>query len=125
MMFVARLLVTAAALYVATRLVDGIAFDGPPVGLLAVALVFGVVNTFVAPVLTLLSFPVVIVTLGLFLLVINGAMLLLTARIAGSLGFAFTVRDFGAAFWGALVVSLVTMMLNTFVRDDRKRRRDE
>jgi putative membrane protein len=113
--FLTRLVITAAALYAATRLVDGISYAGAPLGLLAVALVFGAVNGLVAPVLKFFSFPLVIVTLGLFLLVINGAMLLLTARLAASLGFAFTVRDFGSAFWGALVVSLVSMILQSLV----------
>lgn len=115
-----RLLVNAAALWVATRLVDGITFRGTPVALLGVALVFGVVNTLVKPIIKFFSFPVVLVTLGLFLLVINAAMLLLTSSLSRALGLGFTVRGFGAAVLGALVVSVTGMVLGAFTDSDKK-----
>jgi putative membrane protein len=110
-----RLLITAAALWVATRVVPGISFTGDPLLLLGVALVFGVLNVVVRPVLVLFAFPFVIVTLGLFLLVLNAAMLWLTSAASGILGLGFQVEGFMAAFLGGLVVSLVSMALSLFV----------
>jgi putative membrane protein len=115
MPFLLRLLVNAVALYAATRWVDGIRYAGEPLGLLAVALVFGVVNSFIAPVLKFFSLPLIFLTLGIFALVINGLMLMLTSRVASSLGFAFTVQDFGSAFWGALCISVVSVILGWLV----------
>lgn len=122
MKFLTRLLINAAALYAATRLVDGISYAGPPLGLLAVAVVFAAVNTFIKPVVKFFSFPFILLTLGIFTLVINGVMLLITARFSSALGFAFTVRDFGAAFWGALVISLASLVLGALLVDDDKKK---
>jgi len=115
--FLIRLLVTAASLWAAVELVPGIAHEGDWPGLLGVALVFGVVNAVVRPVLALLTCPLVLLTLGLFIFVLNAAMLALTAAIATSLGLDFTVTGFGAALLGALVVSIVSAILNIFVAD--------
>jgi putative membrane protein len=122
MKFLTRLLINAAALYAATRLVDGISYAGPPLGLLAVAVVFAAVNTFIKPVVKFFSFPFILLTLGIFTLVINGVMLLIKARFSSELGFAFTVRDFGAAFWGALVISLASLVLGALLVDDDKKK---
>jgi putative membrane protein len=121
MRFVIRLLVYAAALWVATQLVPGVVFTGDWLTLLAVALVFGVVNAVVRPVTKLVTFPFIILTLGLFLLVINGLMLMLTSAVSGWLGLGFDVRGFGAAFWGALVVSLVNAVVWLIARDGERR----
>ena len=115
-----RLLINAAALYVAARFVDGISFSGPPMALIAVALVFGVVNTIVKPVIKLFSIPVIFLTLGLFLVVINGTMLLLTSRLSLTLGLGFSVRGFIPALLGAIVVSLTSLVLGQFLEDERK-----
>ena len=80
--------------------------------LLGVALVFGVVNAFVRPVARILTFPIVILTLGLFLLVINGFMLWLTSALSDALDLGFHVQGFVAAFLGALVVSIVSGALS-------------
>jgi len=115
-----RLLANAAALWVATRLVPGVTYDGGWLPLFGVALVFAVVNTFIRPLAQVLTFPLVIVTLGLFLLVINGCMLWLTSALSDSLGLGFHVSGFWAAFWGALVVSIVSGMLSLMVTTDRR-----
>lgn len=119
MRFLLKVAVNAGALYVATRVVDGIAYSGGPLGLGAVALVFAVVNSVIRPVVKFFSFPVIFLTLGLFTFVINGFMLLLTSRLASALGFRFDVRGLSAAVLGALVVSVVSMLLNSMMRDDR------
>jgi len=104
-------------LWVATRIVPGVSYTGGWIPLLGVALVFGVVNAFVRPVARILTFPIVILTLGLFLLVINGFMLWLTSALSDALDLGFHVQGFVAAFLGALVVSIVSTLLNMFVRD--------
>jgi putative membrane protein len=117
MPFLIRLLVNAAALWVATRLVAGVTYSGGAVPLLGVALVFGVMNAILRPIAIVLTFPILIVTLGLFTLVINGLMLLLTSSLSDALGLGFHVGGFWAAFWGALVVSIVSWVLSLVIRD--------
>ena len=122
MSFLIRLLINAVALWLATRLIDGISFDGDLVFLLVVALIFGVVNAVVKPLLIFLTFPFLIITLGLFLLVLNGAMLWLTGAISDAADLGFHVSGFGAAFLGGLVVSVVSFLLSLMVGDSGKRR---
>jgi len=117
MPFLVRLLVNAAALWVATQVVSGVTFDGGPLPMLGVALVFGVVNALLRPVAKILTFPIIIVTLGIFALVINGLMLWLTSSLSSALGLGFHVSGFWAAFWGAIVVSVVSLMLSMLIRD--------
>jgi putative membrane protein len=118
-----RLLINAAALWAATRLVSGIVFDGDWRLLLVVALVFGVLNVAVRPILILLTLPLFIVTLGLFTFVLNALMLWLTGRVSDALGLGFHVAGFGAAFLGALVVTVVSFMLSLFVPSGARGRR--
>ena len=115
MRFLLRLVVTAASLWVAVRFVPGITWTGGALGLLGVAVVFGLVNALVRPLLALLTCPLVILTLGLFLLVLNGLMLWLTAALSQRLGLGFGVAGFVPAFIGALVVSVTSAILNLFV----------
>jgi putative membrane protein len=117
MAFLTRLVVNVLALWVATRLVPGVTYSGSVLPFLGVALVFGVVNATLRPILKILTFPIILVTLGLFALVINGLMLMLTSSLADVLGLGFHVRGFRAAFWGALVVSIVSMLLSIFIRE--------
>lgn len=118
---VIRLLINAAALWAATRLVTGISYTGEWPLLLVVALVFGVLNVIVRPILILLSLPFVIVTLGLFLLVLNAALLLLTGAISEALGLGFRVDGFWPAFLGGVVVSIVSMALSLFIGAEQPR----
>lgn len=122
--FIVRLLINAAALWVATRLVPGVTYQGGWVAFFGVALVFGVVNTFIGTAAKILTFPLVILTIGLFILVINGLMLWLTSSVAGALGFGFHVSGFWPAFWGALVVTIVSAALSAMVREPDASRRD-
>jgi putative membrane protein len=124
--FLLRLIVNAAGLYVATRLVDGVQFEGDWLTLVGVALVFGLVNAIVKPVTKFFTFPLIILSVGLFLLVINGLMLVLTSRISGWLDLGFTVSGFRAAFLGALVVSVINALAGLVIGDSKKRsQRDE
>jgi len=122
--FLLRLIVNAAGLYVATRLVDGVQFEGDWLTLVGVALVFGVVNAIVKPVTKFFTFPLIILSFGLFLLVINGLMLVLTSRISGWFDLGFTVSGFRAAFLGALVVSVINALAGLVIGDSKKRSRD-
>jgi putative membrane protein len=117
MRFVTWLLTYAVGLAVAAQLLDGIRFDGPSAGLaevqekivplFVVALILGLVSTFVEPVIKLLSLPFIILTLGFLLLVINALMLLLTARLAQAFDLGFHVGGFWNALVGAVVVTIV------------------
>ena len=119
MKFIVRLLVNAAALWVATRVVPGVTYAGDTMPFLGVALVFGVVNAFVGPAVKLFALPLIVLTLGLFLLVVNGLLLWLTSAVSGSLGLGFHVSGFWAAFFGAVVVSIVGMLLTILIREPR------
>ena len=117
MRFLLRILINAAALWVAASVVGGIHAGG--VGsILAVAVVFGVVNALVRPLLKLLSCPIIFLTLGLFTLVLNALMLMLTAWVGRQFGIDFTVDTFWAAFLGALIVTIVSTVLSWFVPDE-------
>lgn len=117
MSFLVRLLVNAAALWVATRLVSGVTFVGGPLPFFGVALVFGVVNATLRPVTKVLTLPLILVTFGVFALVVNGLMLWLTSAVSTSLGLGLHVDGFWSAFWGSLVISIVSALLAAVVRD--------
>ncbi len=104
-------------MWVATRIVPGVVYTGGWMPWVGVALVFGVVNAFIRPVAKILAFPLVILTLGLFLLVINGFMLWLTSALSGTLELGFRVQGFWPAFWGALVVSIVSGLLSVLTAE--------
>jgi putative membrane protein len=120
MPFLIRTLVNAAALWVATRIVPGVNYSGDWLPFLGVAVVFGVVNAFIGPVAKILTFPLILVTLGIFALVVNGLMLWLTSTISEGLGLGFRVHGFWAAFFGALVVSIVSTILSMLVADAKR-----
>ena len=102
----------AAALWAAAAVVPGLEFTGGIGRLLLVAAVFGIVNSTLRPLLTILTCPLIVITLGLFTLVINALMLLITGWLSESWSLGFTVTGFWAAFWGGLVVGLVSMILS-------------
>ena len=120
MSFLIRLLVNAAALWVATQIVPGVTFQGEWPAFFGVALTFGDLNAIVRPVAWVLTLPLIFLTLGLFLLVLNGLMLWLTSSVSAALGLGFHVSGFWAAFWGALVVTIVSTILTVFVKDSSR-----
>lgn len=120
MRFLMRIVVTAIALWAATRLVSGITFHGDWLGLAGVALVFGILNSFVRPVLSFLAFPLLIITLGLFTFVLNAVMLMLTSALSSRFGFDFHVAGFWQAFWGAIVIGIVSFFLSMFLPDGER-----
>ncbi len=113
-----RFVINAAALWVAARLIPGI--EAGSVGsVLAIALVFGVLNALIKPFLKLVSCPVILLTLGLFTLVVNAVMLMLTAWFGGKLGIEFRVDGFLSAFLGALLVSVVSTVLSWLLHEGK------
>ena len=115
---IVKILVNAAALWVAVLLLDGLTLteeltETGWIHLLVIGLILGVANAIVRPILTVLSLPLVIVTLGLFLLVVNAAVLALVIWISAAVGLGIESDGFGWTFVGALVVSLVSWGLET------------
>ncbi|MDH4131064.1 MAG: phage holin family protein [Gemmatimonadota bacterium] len=112
-----RWLINILAIYVAVQVVPGVDYDRGPLGLLVVAAIFGLVNATVRPLLTVLTCPFILVTLGLFLFVINAIMLLLTAWLSSVFNLGFEVSGFGSAFGAGLMISLTTLLLSFLVGD--------
>jgi len=116
-----RLLINSAALWAAVRVVDGVSFNGDGRLLFVVALIFGILNVSLKPLMMVLSLPFLLLTLGLFTFVVNALLLMATSKVSGWLGLGFHVDGFLAAFVGALVVSLVSIVLSMFVpKPDKK-----
>jgi putative membrane protein len=108
--FIQRWIISTVAVLVATYVVSGIRYGGWQ-DLLVATLVLGLLNSFVRPVLMLLSLPLLIFTLGLFTIVINAVLLLVVSALLGK--DHFRVDGFWSAFWGALVISIVSLLLNS------------
>jgi putative membrane protein len=119
---IVRIVAGGVALAVAAWLIDGISIGPGTTGervttLLFVAVIFGLINLIVRPIARLISIPLLILTLGLFTFVVNALMLLLTAWIADQFDLAFEVDGFWAALLGALVISVVTFVINVLLPD--------
>ena len=124
MSFLVRVVVNAVALGVACWLLSDISLNGATtteqvLRLLLVAVVFGLVNAVVRPVVKLLSLPFILLTLGLLIFVINALMLMLTSWLSGQLGLGFHVDGFGTALVGALIITIVSWGLDVLLPDDR------
>jgi putative membrane protein len=122
MRFLIRMIVTALALWVATLVVDGITVSGggatkDALTLLVVAIIFGLVNAILKPLAHLFGCVLYILTLGLFALVVNALLFMLTSWIAGKLDLPFHVDGFWAAFWGAIIVSVVSWLISLIIPD--------
>lgn len=124
-MILIRILINAAALWVATALVDGIEIKSiatveGALTLLAVAVIFGVINAVIKPIVKVVGCIFYVLTLGLVALVVNALLFMLTGWLAGQFDLPFVVDGFWPAFWGALIVSIVSWLLSMFLggRDD-------
>jgi len=109
---VLKWLITSLAIFAAIYLVPGIHFTGPGWQLGIIAAIFSMVNLLLRPILTLITCPMIILTLGLFSVAINALMLMLTANVAIYLGIEYSIDSFTAAFIGALVISFTSLILN-------------
>jgi putative membrane protein len=129
MRFILRVVVSAAALAVATWVVPGIQLlagsDWSKAGtLLGVSLIFGVINAVLKPLIKVIGCAFYVLTLGLAALVVNGLLLWLTSVVAGDLTLPFHVTGFWPAFWGAIIVGLVSWVLHLIIGDERRQRRE-
>ena len=113
--FFIRFFVNAIAIYVAAQLISGIHLVGWD-AILLVAIIFGLVNTFIKPLVSLITCLIQVITLGLFTLVINAGILYFTAWLAQRLGLAFSIDNFLSAFLGALIVSVISFILNKILK---------
>jgi putative membrane protein len=109
--FLFRWVITTVAVMVAASLLRGIRYDSAT-SLIGAALLLGILNAFVRPVLLILSAPLILFTLGFFILVVNGLMLLLVPSVVPG----FHVDHFGSAFWGAIIIGMVSWLLSAFFR---------
>lgn len=117
--FAVRWLILAVAVWVAAELVPGIRHEGWR-SILIVALILGLLNAFLKPLLVFLSLPITVMTLGLFLVVINTGLLALTAWLAGKAeNVQFAIDSFAAALLGAVIISIITFILSRFVNAER------
>lgn len=112
-----RFVVNALALAAAVWLLPGLHYTGTPVGFLVLAAVFGLINMVLRPLLTILTCPLVVVTLGLFMLVINAVLLLATGAAARHLGLGFSVDGFWWALLGGIIIGLTSTALAVAVKD--------
>ncbi|MDN5762321.1 MAG: phage holin family protein [Microlunatus sp.] len=123
--FLLRTVVNAVALGVASWLVGGIYLTGADntakvLTLLVVAVIFGVFNAILKPLFTIVTIPIVLLTLGLFLIVINACMLLLTSWLAGVFGLGWHVDGFWTAVWGSIIVSIVSFIGNAVFNSSQR-----
>jgi putative membrane protein len=107
-----RIMINALSIAVAVKVVEGIVFAGEWWKMIFVGAVFGIVNSFLKPLITFISLPLIILSLGLFTLIINTLMLLITVSLSGPLKLGFQIHGFWPAFKGALIISIVSMMLS-------------
>lgn len=118
--FVIRWLINAAGLFAAVWIVPGIDYLGEWTGILWLALIIGLLNALVRPLLKFLTCPLIILTLGLFTIVINTVMLLLTSAIGQSFGIGLMVDGFWSAVLGSLVMSVVSIVMSVIFHDELK-----
>jgi putative membrane protein len=108
------------AIMLAVKFVPGIIYSGEWWGILLVGVIFGLVNTVIRPFVKLFTFPLLILTLGIFTFIINAMMLSVTSWLSDKLALGFHVAGFRAAFWGALVISLVSLVLGCLMPPKEK-----
>ena len=121
--FFLRWAINGVALYVAVRFVPGIDLQGEWTSIIWLALIIGLLNALVRPILKLLAFPLILLTLGLFTIVINTIVLMLTSSIGQAFNLGLTVDGFWPALLGSVVISLVSIVLSLILRDELKGRR--
>ena len=116
-----RWAINAVALYAAIAIVPGLSQSNPDwQAYIWLALIFGLINALVRPILKFLTCPLILLTLGLFTLVINTGMLYLTSSLGDVFGLDLSIENFGAAFLGALVISVISTVLSIFIREPKR-----
>ena len=110
--FVLRIMINALSIAAAVKVVNGLTFTGEWWKMIIIGAVFGIINSLIKPLVTLFAFPLIILTLGLFTLIVNAFMLLITVKLSGPLNLGLQMHGFWAAFWGALMISIVSIILS-------------
>jgi putative membrane protein len=111
-----RIMINSLSIAVAIKLVNGITFTGEWWKMIIIGAIFGVLNSLIKPFMVFFTFPLIILTLGFFTLVVNALMLIITAKLSGPLNLGLHIDGFWAAFWGALIVSIVSIFLTWVTR---------
>jgi putative membrane protein len=122
--FILRWMINVVAIYVAILIVPGIDLQSGLVSVLWLALIFGLINAFVRPLLKLLTCPLILLTLGLFTLLINTFLFWLTSQVGQAFGINMVIDGFWPAFLGGLVVSVVSVVMSLILRDELKGRKN-
>ena len=121
MAFLVRVLINGVAIWLATLILPGLSIVGGDTGwqqlviILLIALVFGIVNAIVKPIVAILSIPLYILTLGLFTIVVNALMLMLTAWITEATDWGLRIDNFGVACWAGIIIAIVSLVLSVLV----------
>jgi putative membrane protein len=113
-------LMNTIAIMLAVKFVPGIVYSGEWWGILIVGVIFGLVNTIIRPFIKLFTFPLLILTLGLFTFIINAMMLSITSWLSAQISLGFHVEGFRPAFWGALVISIASMVLSCLMPSEER-----
>lgn len=121
--FVLRWVINAVALFLAVYLLPGISLQGGWTSIIWLALIFGIINALLRPLLKLLTCPLIVLTLGLFTLLINTFLFWLTGQVGTAFGIGFTIDGFWTAFLGGLVVTVVSVILSLILKDELRGRR--
>ncbi|MBN1668857.1 MAG: phage holin family protein [Anaerolineales bacterium] len=122
--FVIRLVINAVALYAAIQLVPGITAQSTHwAAIFGLALIFGVLNALISPLLKLLTCPLILLTLGLFTLLINTLIFYLAGQVGTWFDIGFQVTDFWSAFLGGLITSIVSVVLSLVFKDELKKKK--
>ncbi|MET0789837.1 MAG: phage holin family protein [Cellulomonas sp.] len=128
MAFLVRVLINGVAIWLAALILPGLEIVGGDTGwqqlgiILLIALVFGIVNAIVKPIVAILSIPLYILTLGLFTIVVNALMLMLTAWITEATSWGLRIDNFGVACWGGIIIAIVSLVLSVLVPGGRTER---
>ena len=120
--FILRWVINAIALFLAVYLVPGVNLQGGWVSIMWLALIFGLINAFLRPLLKVLTCPLIVLTLGLFTLLINTFLFWLTSQVGQAFGIGFTIDGFWPAFLGGLVVTMVSVIMSLLLKDELKKR---
>jgi len=127
--FLIRLIINSVALYAAISIMDGHGLTASTevwYSYVILGFIFGVVNALLRPLIKVLTCPLIMLTLGLFTLLINTGMFYLSGWLSTSIvGFGFTIDTFWGAFFGAMITSIVSVLLSIFLDDDKKKKRDK
>jgi putative membrane protein len=120
--FILRWTINAIALFLAVYFVPGINLESGWTSIIWLALIFGLINAFLRPLLKLLTCPLILLTLGLFTLLINTFLFWLTGQVGQYFGIGFTIENFWAALLGGIVVTVVSVVLSLILKDELKRK---